>query len=314
MKSRALLIERARELSIQECEAPQPSAGQVRVRLEGCGVCASNLPVWEGRPWFKYPLEPGAPGHEGWGVIDALGENVHDFNIGQRVATLSTHAYSQHDIASPHQLVRIPDEWGARPFPGEPLACALNIFRRSDIRAGQTVAIVGIGFLGAILTSRCVRAGATVIAISRRKFALQTAERFGADRLISLSNARELHNISDTCDRVIECVGSQQSLDIASDLAATGGRLIIAGYHQDGDRRVDLQKWNWRGLDVINAHERDPSTYRRGMEEALSLGLSGELDTSAFFTHQFPLADAAAAFETMAMRPDGFLKALLICH
>ena len=44
---------------------PGPGEGQVLVELEGCGVCGSNLPLWEGRPWFSYPLEPGAPGHEG---------------------------------------------------------------------------------------------------------------------------------------------------------------------------------------------------------------------------------------------------------
>jgi threonine dehydrogenase-like Zn-dependent dehydrogenase len=259
-------------------------------------------------------MELGSPGHEGWGVIDALGEDVRDFAVGERVAMLSTHAYAQHDVAATRELVRIPAEWGDRPFPGEPLACAMNIFRRSRICAGQTVAIVGIGFLGAVLTRLSVCAGATVIAVSRRSFALETAEKFGASRLVSLASTRELSQLSDRCERVIECVGSQQALDVASDLTATGGLLAIAGYHQDGDRRVDLQKWNWRGLDVVNAHERDPAAYCRGMQEALALGLAGELDIPAFFTHQFPLADAAAAFEAMALRPDGFLKALLLCQ
>jgi NADPH:quinone reductase len=170
---------------------------------------------------------------------------------------------------------------------------------------------VGIGFLGAVLTQLCVRAGAQVVALSRRDFALETAERFGASTRVRLDASRGLGK---TFERVIECVGSQQALDIASELTGTGGRLVIAGYHQDGDRRVDLQKWNWRGLDVVNAHERDPAAYRRGMEEALVLLLSGELDPTALFTHQFPLEDAAAAFGALAQRPDGFLKALLVTH
>ena len=57
--------------------------GEARVRLEGCGVCGSNLPVWEGRPWFQYPLDPGTPGHEGWGVIEEVGEGLQ----GMRSAT-----------------------------------------------------------------------------------------------------------------------------------------------------------------------------------------------------------------------------------
>jgi len=311
MISRALQVKGARSLAIEQREAPWPAAGQVRVRLDGCGVCASNLPVWEGRAWFHYPMELGSPGHEGWGVIDAVGENVRGFSTGERVALLSSHAYAQHDVAGVNELVRIPAAWGDRPFPGEPLACAMNIFRRSAICAGQTVAIVGIGFLGAVLTQLCVRAGARVIALSRREFALATAERFGASKRLHLD---ERHALEQSCERVIECVGSQEALDIASELTGTGGRLVIAGYHQDGDRRVDLQKWNWRGLDVVNAHERDPANYRRGMQEALALILAGELDTTGLFTHQFPLADAAAAFEALALRPTGFLKALLVCH
>src|SRR4051812_2602002 len=53
---------------------PEPKAGEVRIRLEGSGVCASSLPVWEGREWFEYPREAGSPGHEGWGIVDATGE------------------------------------------------------------------------------------------------------------------------------------------------------------------------------------------------------------------------------------------------
>ena len=63
------------------------------------------------------------------------------------------------------------------------------------------------------------------------------------------------------CDRVIEAAGHQEGLDLGTALTAEGGRLVIAGYHQDGLRHVDMQTWNWRGIDVINAHERRPEVY-----------------------------------------------------
>jgi threonine dehydrogenase-like Zn-dependent dehydrogenase len=316
--SRALRISAARSIAIEQLPVLPPLPGQVRVRLEGCGVCASNLPVWEGKPWFTYPREPGSPGHEGWGTIDAVGCEVQGFNAGERVALLSERAYAEHDFAGPEALVRIPAQLAGQPFPGEPLACAMNIFRRSEISAGQDVAIVGVGFLGAVLTLLCVRAGARVVALSRRSFALQTAERFGAAKLVSLQESgralREARNgeCGDGFPRVIECVGSQFSLDVASELTGTRGRLVIAGYHQEGERRVDIQKWNWRGLDIVNAHERDPAEYRRGMQEAIDLLVNAELDTTALFTHRFALEEASAAFEMLARRPDGFLKALLV--
>src|SRR6185437_13765475 len=162
--SRAARFRGPRQIDIEECDLRGPRAGEALVRLEGSGVCGSNLPVWEGRPWFKYPLEPGTPGHEGWGVIEAVGDTVAGFATGDRVALLSTHAYAQHDYAPADALVKLPPQLAGKPFPGEPLACAVNIFRRSDIHPGQHVAIVGIGFLGAALTALAVRAGARVVA------------------------------------------------------------------------------------------------------------------------------------------------------
>jgi len=319
VESRAVLFGKPGIGSLVRVRVPSPGAGEIRVRLEGCGVCASNLPVWEGRPWFNYPLAPGAPGHEGWGTVDAVGDGVVDLAAGDRVAFLSYHAYAEHDIAAGATVVKLPQQLAGKPFPGEPLACIMNIFRRSEIVAGQTVAIVGIGFIGAALTALAVRAGARVIALSRRPFALEMAERFGASRLIRLDdpmkalNEAKQHLADGGCERVIEAVGSQEALDIATELTATRARLVIAGYHQDGERRVSLQQWNWRGIDVINAHERDPAEYRRGMQEAVSLVASGVFDPFSFFMHQFALDEAPAAFDMLARRPRGFMKALIKC-
>lgn len=294
-----------------------PDAGEVRVRLEGCGVCASNLPVWEGRPWFTYPLSPGAPGHEGWGIVDAVGQGVEDVTVGDRVTLLSYHAYAEYDVAPASGVVRLSEALAGRAFPGEPLACVMNIFRRSAIERGQTVAIVGIGFIGAALAALATRAGARVIALSRRPFALEMAERMGAATQVSLEDpSRAVAQVraftgGEGCHCVIEAVGMQQTLDVATELTGVRARLVIAGYHQDGPRRVNLQEWNWRGLDVINAHERDPGVYRRGMQAAIELVAGGGFDPEPLWTHRFPLEEADAAFEALAARPAGFMKALI---
>src|SRR5919112_1891650 len=73
---RAAVIAGPRQSELEHRIIPEPGPGEVRIRLEGCGVCGSSLPLWEGRPWFEYPVEAGSPGHEGWGVVDALGSNV----------------------------------------------------------------------------------------------------------------------------------------------------------------------------------------------------------------------------------------------
>jgi len=304
-------------VQLERVPVPRPGASEICVRLEGCGVCASNLPVWAGRPWFNYPLDPGTPGHEGWGEIAALGDEVEDFKIGERVALLSGRAYAGYDVASADSIARIPANATGMPLPGEPLACAMNIFRRSQIERGQWVAIVGVGFIGALLVQLASNAGARVIALSRRPYALEIARQCGATNTFSTDDiraaigaVRELTGGAG-CERVIEAAGEQVTLDIASAISAEGGRLMIAGYHQDGPRTVDMQQWNWRGLDVINAHERDPEVAARGLREAMDAVRDGRLDPAALLTHRMPLDRLSHAFELMCERPQGFLKAVV---
>ena len=95
---RAARIIAPRQVEIDEIAVPEPGPGQVRIQVDGCGVCGSNLPLWRGAPWFQYPIEPGAPGHEGWGRVDQVGAKVDGVGPGERVAFLSTRAYAEYDI------------------------------------------------------------------------------------------------------------------------------------------------------------------------------------------------------------------------
>src|SRR3954465_10574961 len=314
---RAVVLAGAGRIQVKESELPQPGAGQVRVRLEGCGVCASNLTPWAGPEWMQFPTEPGALGHEGWGVVDAVGNGVEGLSVGDRVAALSYKSYAQYDVADADAVVVLPDSLAGQPFPGEPLGCAMNIFRRSEIEPGQTVGIVGIGFLGAILTRLATDAGARVIAISRRPFSLDVARAMGAAETIPMDDHNGIiERVKELtggvfCDRVIEAVGKQWPLDLAWELSREGGRVIVAGYHQDGPRQVNMWLWNWRGLDVINAHERDPKVYIQGIREAVAAVASGRLDPRSLYTHTFPLDRLDEALNATRDRPDGFLKALV---
>jgi threonine dehydrogenase-like Zn-dependent dehydrogenase len=272
---RAAVIAAPETVEISDVPTPDPGPGQVLVELEGCGVCGSDLPVWQGRPWFEYPRDPGAPGHEGWGRIAAVGDDVDGVSVRDRVAAQAFRSDAEFDVADASAVVPLPPELGDAPFPGEPLGCAMNVARRSDFEAGSTVTVIGAGFLGALLVQIAVRRGARVIAISRRDYAQQVAREMGAQ------------------------------------LTRVRGRLVIAGFHQDGRREVDMQLWNWRGIDVINAHERDPAMYVRGMREAAEAVASGDLDPGPLYTHEFALDRIGDAFAAASERPDGFLKALV---
>lgn len=274
---RAAVLTSPTRVELHERPAPVPGPGEVLVRVEGCGVCGSSLPLWEGRPWFTYPADPGAPGHEVWGrTLD-----------GRRVTGLSGHGFAEVDALREDTLVELPPELDEVPFPGEALGCAVNVVHRADVRAGHEVAIVGMGFLGTAVAALCELRGARVTPVRRGD---EPEGEF---------------------ERVIEAAGTQAALDTASRLVATGGRLAIAGFHQDGPRTVDMQSWNWRGLDVVNAHEREPVRYAEGIREAVRLAAAGELDVDSLLTHRFPLERLEDAFAAAAERPEGFLKAVV---
>jgi threonine dehydrogenase-like Zn-dependent dehydrogenase len=303
-------------IEIVEVDKPEPSDSQVRIKLEGCGICGSNIPIWEGREWFTYPNEPGNPGHEGWGIIESAGRNVRSLKEGDRVSMLSYNAFAEYDVADENAVVVLPGTLNNIPFPGEPLGCAMNIISRSGIKEGDRVAVIGIGFLGALLTQLVSKAGAEVIAISRRDYSLDIAKKMGADTLIKMDDhwriLSEVKELTDGkfCEKVIEAVGTQWPLDLAGELVSERGRLIIAGYHQDGLRNVNMQLWNWRGIDVINAHEREQQVYVDGIRAAVK-AVEENLLTPEVLYSEYSLDDVNNAFTTAVKRPDGFVKAIL---
>src|SRR3569833_1239983 len=95
----AAVLTGAGKFKIDRAPMPDPAPGEVRVRLAGCGVCAPNLTPWEGPEWMQFPTEPGALGHEGWGLVAAVGEGVDALAPGDRVAALSFKSYGEYAVA-----------------------------------------------------------------------------------------------------------------------------------------------------------------------------------------------------------------------
>src|SRR5699024_4937940 len=195
---------------IRRVPKPQPGPRQVRVHVQGCGVCASTLPPFEGRDWFDYPLAPGDLGHEAWGVIDACGEQVTGVCVGQRVAALSFKSFAEYDLAAANAVVPLPASFDGLAFPGEAFGCVMNIWRRSKISSGQTVAVVGAGFLGAALIHLAAAAGAHVVAVSRSVYSRQQARAMGAHDILSFDEPDDVVEAVEQltngrgCERVIE--------------------------------------------------------------------------------------------------------------
>ena len=315
---KSIVIEAPKKITVRKATLPEPGEGEVRIKLEGCGVCTTSIPVWEGREWFTYPIPAGQPGHEGWGIIDAIGKNVRGFTEGQRVTGLTNHAYATHDIGKADHIVKLPDFFDNKPFPGEPLSCAINIFKKSQITKGQTVAIVGCGFIELLLIQLSKSAGAKIISISQNECSLQTAKSAGADYTIHLDDqykviekVKEITQ-NNLCERVIEATGKEWRIHLSIELTASRGKFIVGGFHQDGMRTINAIMLNRREIDMISAHETNPKQYVRGIKEAILAIETQAMYPFPFFTHLFPLEEMEKAFKYMTERPDGFVKALIV--
>jgi threonine dehydrogenase-like Zn-dependent dehydrogenase len=318
MRSATLL--EPRRFEVDSMETPAPGDGEVLLKVRGCGVCGSDMGPWKGIQGLEYPMKPGAPGHEVFGTVQALGAGVAGLAVGDPVTALTYRAYSEYDLARAEDIVPLPPALAGRVVLGEPVACAVNVSHRAGVQEGDVVVLLGTGFLGALMLQLLRRQGAPkpkrVFTASRRKLAPEMADRLGVDE--SLTYEDDVHNrigavtAGEMADVVIEATGKQRPLDLGGELTRVRGRLIVAGYHQDGSRTVNMQLWNWRGIDVINAHERDPGIYKRGMEEGVRLLAEGGLDLEPLITHTFPLAEINRAFATAEERPDGFLKSVVL--
>lgn len=315
---RAARLIAPRHAEVVETARPALPPGHIRIAITGCGVCASNLEPWEGADWMQFPTQPGRLGHEAWGRIDAVGAGVVGFDIGDPVAYLGEQGFAEYETVAASHVLPIPPPLAGAPLAAEPIGCAFNIFHRADIRRGDWVVIIGIGFLGAILTRLASDAGARVIAISQRQFSRDLAREHGAAVTIAMDDHWQIVDQvkaitgSDLAPRVIEATGKQWPLDLAGELVAEDGRLIVAGYHQDGPRQINMQQWNWKGIDVVNAHERRLSTRLEGMREGIAAVASGRIDLGRLITHRLPLDQLDAALQLTRDRPDGFVKAVVM--
>ena len=177
--------------------------------------------------------------------------------------------------------------------------------------------MVGLGFVGLRIARLAGQAEARVIALSSNAEARGLAAAMGAEG-VALGDRGQACGLVEAltdgagCDVVVECTGYQQPLDVAGDIVAEGGRLVIAGFHQDGNRNVDLQQWNWKGIDVVNAHERSRTRIKRGMALAADALAADPTLARLLVTHRFALSRIGSALEQADERPAGFVKGAVL--
>ena len=302
---------------IVEVATPEPGQGEVLFEVNVCGVCASELHPWmDRRPSYPYRM-----GHEPAGVVRAVGPGVTKFKRGDRVTGLCLQAYSDAAIAREQDLLRVPENVPLEYALGEPVACLVNAQRRTRVELADQVALIGLGFMGlGMLQLLKLRGPRKIIAIDPREEAREMARGLGAQEIYHPDDVPAHYFITEWkdwegpngVDVAIEASGTQPGLTMAGKMVRAHGLLSILGFHQGGLRQVDVEMWNWKAIDVVNAHVRRHADLMESMRMGLDLMAAGSFSFEPLVTHRYGLDDVDGAFTALLEKPQGFMKAIVL--
>jgi L-iditol 2-dehydrogenase len=309
----ALLTAPHRVELVEQCPRPI-GATEVVIRVEQCGICASDVELWSGRG--QEPL-PAAIGHEVAGTIEEIGELVTNVSLGDRVAAwVEGGGFADAVIATCQHCVEVDPQLGY-PAVAEPLACVVNAVELASPSLGDDVVIIGAGFMGNLVQVVSQLKGPRSVTVADlRSDRLRHAERLGATRTVRIATESLATTVAEVTgnsgsDLTYEVTGAQGGLDLAGEVTRMGGKLCVVGYHLGPPRMVPLGRWNWMAFEIINAHFRDIETVMKGMRAGTRLVNARRIDASQLVSHRFALEDISRAFEYAAEAPEGFVKAVV---
>jgi D-arabinose 1-dehydrogenase-like Zn-dependent alcohol dehydrogenase len=260
------------DFEIVEREIPKPGTGQVRIKVQACGVCHSDVLTKEGSwPGIQYPR---VPGHEVAGIVDEVGAGVSDWKKGQRVG-VGWHGgqdntcrecrrgdfrncrnlkvcgisydggYQQYMVAPVEALVAIPD--GLSDVDAAPLLCAgittYNALRHSGALPGDLVAVQGIGGLGHLGIQFANKFGYKVAAIGRGSENAALAKKLGASVYLdtTTTNAAEALQKMGGARVILATAPSSKAMSELIDGLGPNGELMVVGATLDAIEVTPLQ-------------------------------------------------------------------------
>ncbi len=328
------------KLVVEDADIPVPGPGQVRIAVKACGICGSDVHAFRGEhPFISAPI---VPGHEFSGTIDALGQGVEGFEIGQKVTVEPSLVCGECEMClsglynicenlkvlgcqatgAMAEMITVPAE-KVIPLPHdlsyeegtliEPTAVAVHALRRADLDRVQRLLVIGAGPIG-LQTLQVAHAwGIPTIVVTDvvdRKLAI--AREMGATHTVNVVD-ESLSDFmtgefgkSNPMDLVMECVGLEQTLLQAIETVKKGGQIVIVGV-PPADPHIRLSWVQDRELDL-----RGTLMYRRpDFEEARDLIADGRIQTEPLITARYPMESIAEAMDELLSHPENNLKTLI---
>ncbi len=322
-------------LRVEDVAQRDPGPGEVEIRIHACGVCGTDLHIYEGAEGAAKCDPPTILGHEFSGVISKTGPGVKAVKVGDRVCvdpndmcgecffcrngkghfcenmvgsgTTTDGGFAEYCTVREKQVYKIGDnlsfEEGAM---AEPIACCLHGMDLTGVKIGDTVLLIGGGTIGLIMLQLAKLSGAsTLIVVEPVKAKREMAMKLGADLTIDpyadkIEDVLAEHGISHI-DAAIECVGLKNTMSDAIRLAGRGGTAMLFGLTSPSSE-IPLMPFDiFRREVTIKASFINPYTQKR----AILLLNSGKINVRELITDKVKLEDINTVFEDSRFRSRG---------
>ena len=329
---------------------PVPGPGEVKLRITYSSICATDIEEWQFGPLWVAHGEPNPIsgrmmplilGHEAAGVVVEMGEGAAGVSVGDRVAienviTCGTCFWclrGESAVCPSMSVFGLRDDGGLADFAkwpadrciplpetmsdeegplAEPTTVALHAVRRSGVRPGDNVAVIGCGTVGLLILQILKASAARVIAIDRRAEALELASQFGADETLNAGDgeydAKALELTQGIVpDIVFEAAGAKMTAVDAIRIARRGGKIVLVGIYS-ATPEMDFNQVVGTEKTVIGSVAASPG------ECALAVRMiaSGQVDVKPLISCKVPLERAISdGFERM-IRPEKDVFRILV--
>ena len=293
-----------------DIDVDDPGPGEVQVEVAACGICA-----WDIQTFRAGGDSPSAapPGHEGVGYVSKLGPGVQGIEIGQRVVG---GGFARLRNTRARSLYRIPDsELADEHWVVEPVSCVVTGMDVCRLRAGERLAMVGCGFMGLMMLQGLAGVGADqMIALDIDDDRLQLALDMGAGEAhnVTADSFDDVRNdlSGRGIDVVVDTSGSQQGLDLATDIVKRAGLINLFGWSKGDTAGFNPSVWHGKALTIVNsspaAQHRDP------FPPAIRLLEKGTIDLRPLVTHVIPIADYPVFMQGVTRGGvDGYIKGVV---
>jgi len=334
------------DIRVTEMPVPHAPPDGIVLKVECCGLCGSEVKAaLQGHPWMDVKPLPLILGHEFAGHVIDVGEQILDIRIGDRLTLMSAipcgycyyckrgklnlceHFYDSIFDVGGHapfvvangdslkkRLYRIPDHLSSEAAAlVEPLACALHGIDQARIHPGDSVVILGAGFMGLILANLAAFAGAgKVISVDQFPHRLRLAQSLGSTDIVNFTERDPIKAVRDLtssrgADIVIEATGSPKAYEDAVEMVGVGGRVVFfGGTPSSSSIQLDPRKIHYSEIEIVGSVNPMPINVLRAVE----LLASQKVKIEHLITHRYLATNLKQAIEFATTKEP--IKILLI--